>query len=302
MRNLLDLVSNSKSNKDCLRISRGDDGKLYAPRSQLKSTILFYSPVCDHSRVERFIKSQKWLQKSGYNIEVAEGTFNFLGTRAIEELDLGVFVQFPWDVLCGAPARLKATGAAAAPTVEDVPTFTIGGILLIESRLYCMTVGHILDHSRCVKPSREQVKDVGETEKPELEVGRLVQSTWSDDAGKTEDGQRNRTPNCDWAIIRLNNSQVWPANPYLTKPLDRGQEQGLASSNITRFASQADINDRELVKHGLSIISGCSGIVSGRLRVTPVPLYLRGNLFIAREVITQVELRELSRTSSTCNL
>lgn len=289
---IMSILSGLGSNGERSQVVRTNDGRLCIPRNQLKPVILFTCSLCDHPRIRSFIKSQKWLQNSGYDVHVVEGTYNFLGNLATDQLNLGVFAQLPCNILCGTPGRLKSSAAAGDEAPYDGSGFTIGGILIIENELFGLTVGHILDPSCHAGRLSKQEEKTGRWERADFQVGHIVQSAWRGDGKRSDQAGESDAPNCDWAIIRLNRSQTWTANFFPSNEAGRDRRRQLRENIITRFADEAEINNGELSKSRISILTGNSNVVHGRLKVTPVQLYLHGCMFVAREVRTEIELRK----------
>lgn len=297
---LTSILSGSKLNNGCSQVVRGDNGRLSVPRNQLSPTILFNCPLSNHRAMRKFIKSQKWLQswlqEFGYNVAVVEGSYNLNGMLATNHPELGVLVQWPCTMLCGVSGRLTTSGTATDSDLwlHDASSFTIGGILLIDNKLFSMTVGHAFSSSHCVRRLRGQDDAIEHSERLEFQVGDLFQSTWSGDAGRSESAGGDDTSKCDWALIRLNDSQPWTANYFISNDPDPDQKRLLMNNDITGFADEADLKNRELLKGKVFVLAGRSGVVPGRLKVTPIQIYLHGNWFIAREVLTETQLRESS--------
>lgn len=288
------ILSRSKFNNEHSQVVRGDDGGFSVPRNRLNPTILFSCPLSDHTLMGKFINSQKWLRRSVYDAVVVEGSYNFNGKLATEQSGVGVLVHWPCTMLCGVSGRLTTSGTATDSDLwpHDASSFTIGGILLIDDELFSMTVGHVFSSSHYVRRLRERDDIIELSERPEFRVGDLFQSTWSGDADRSDSARGDDQSNCDWALIRLNDSQPWAANYFIINDSDRDSKRLLTNNKITRFADEADLKNRELLKGKVFILAGRSGVVPGRLKVTPTQIYLHGNWFIAREVLTESELRE----------
>lgn len=252
------ILSRSKFNNEYSQVVRGDDGGLSVPRNQLSPTILFSCPLSDHTLMEKFINSQKWLRRSVYDVVVVEGSYNFNGMLATDQSGLGVSVQWPCTMLCGASGRLTTSGIATDSDhwPYDASSFTIGGILLLGDKLFSMTVGHVFSSSRYIRRLREQDNVTEASERPEFQIGDLFQSTWSADAERPESAGGDDRSNCDWALIRLNDSQPWAANYFLSNDADRDQKRLFTNNDITRFASDADLKNRELLKGRVFILAG----------------------------------------------
>lgn len=290
---IMSIISRPGSSDEHLQAVRTGNGRLCISRNQLKPVILFSCPLCDHPRIRSFIKSQKWLQNSGYAIHVVEGTYSFLGIPGTNQLNLSVFAQWPCNVLCGTLGRLNSIAAAGDDAPYDGPGFTIGGILAIENELFGLTVGHILDSGSYAGRLSQQKETMGRWEKAGFQVGNIVHSTWFSDGERSDQTGEGDGPDCDWAIIRLNKSHTWATNFFLNNEAGRDRQQQLRENIITRFADEADINNGELLKSKISILAGSSNqVIYGRLKVTPVQLYLHGRMFVAREVRTEIELRK----------
>lgn len=285
-------------------------GKRFISRGWLKPTILFLGLSKDHPKFKSFIDSQKWLENYGFNMEVLEGSYHYSGILEADQLASGpaVFVGSRWNQLCGIAGTLETNVKTTTSTPYHTSRFTIGGILVIDGNLFGMTVGHILDsklHASVVG------HDLGNEaiEKwlpiPDTRIGHIVHSSWSKDTttSRPNTSRRETVPNCDWSVIELNNSQAWVVNQFPNYNTDHGHEQQPSRQMITRFAGEEDISNRELSEGEALILTGYSGSVPGRLKVTPVLLHLRGILSVAREIVIKSPLSEFScsKTARACH-
>lgn len=292
--------------------------KLVGPSvDRLQPVILFVCPPDTQKQVRKFLKKQKWLSEAecGYKNMVLDGNFLRVTLDGEREVDGGLFIHAEMgDVktLCGRLGRLEGVlnpnGAGSR--------FTIGGVIVVNDTLCCLTTGHVLfqgpDASGMDDSDDNEETDDEEDRQDLVNAGQPVSplgtSPGSDDlkndpAGGTDShvSQELRiggllttsnwkrgvlASNEDWSLIRLDavcSTDEWISNQFHYPATEAQDSVSVTIDDLAR--TEADMTDSEVI-----ILAGCTGVQKGRLNTTVVQLYLDNATFEAREIVTQSSL------------
>lgn len=296
----------------------------------LEPTIFFVCPSKTQSSVRKFLRRQKWLSKSecGYETIVIDGSFLRVALYDHSDPNRGPFVYT--DVvqagsLCGQAARLDSP----LNRPNEIPRFTIGGVLLINDVPCCLTTGHVLlDTSQDFISSESSVSSEDDTEDEDsgqspslvpdtsqssLKVKLLaaaelhLKSERQPNLDRTEqtigkllttsDWKRGLLiQNQDWSLVKLEKQDI-SASSMINHYHNPHQPLESPATFISSFASP----DEHMMHSEITIIAGVSGLQGGWLNATPVQLYLDNRVFEAREITTDSPLGE-SRLSTTVTI
>lgn len=286
----------------------------------LEPTIFFVCPLKTQSSVKKFLRRQKWLAKSecGYNTIVIDGSFLRVALDDQFDLNRGPFVYTSAGKardFCGQAARLDSP----LNRPNEIPRFTIGGVLLINDVPCCLTTGHVLldtsqdgnssDSSVSSEEDESGDEDSGQSSNPVPDTSQfpLEVEAFSARGFRSKDGPQpnlDRTEqkigkllttsdwkrgllvqNQDWSLIKLE-KQDFSANSMINQYHDPHQPLESPVTFISSFA-----NPEEVITHSeITIVAGISGLQGGWLNTTPVQLYLDNRVFEAREITTEIPL------------
>lgn len=285
----------------------------------LRPMILFVCPPETQKMVRKFLKKHKWLSEAecGYKSMILDGNFLRVALDGEGGLDGGLFIRADMadvQTLCGKLGRLE--GALNPP--ESGSRFTIGGVLVVNDTLCCLTAGHVLfdgpdtsgmystddEDETGSKEERQHPADSGCSQAPkrttfdpedhmsdentgerdhfsqEIRIGRLL---------TTSDWKKGiLSPNEDWSLIRLDemctcNTDEWLLNQFRDPGTDIQSSREITIDELAR--TEAELTETEVI-----ILAGCTGPQKGRLNTTSIQLYLDNATFEAREITTHKPL------------
>ena len=291
----------------------------------LQPVILFICPPETQKQVRKFVRKQNWLAEAecGYKNMIVDGTFLRVLLDGQGGLDGGLFIRADMDdvqTLCGKMGRLE--GALNSP--GNGSRFTIGGVIIVNDILCCLTTGHVLvngpDTSETASSDDED--EIDEEERQEYPVGDALppnlpskssdqQDQKGDEAGSAHSNasQETRigrllttsnwkrgtlTSNEDWSLIRLD--AVSSSDKWLLNRFDHPGPEGQDTLTVT--INELVRTDDEITEAEVIILAGCTGLQKGRLNTTAVQLYLDNATFEAREIVTHEPLSKFPTTTS----
>lgn len=288
----------------------------------LHPMILFVSPPETQKQVRKFLRKQKWLSEAecGYKNMVLDGTFHRVALDGEGGVDGGLFIRAEMgDVktLCGRLGRLE--GALNPDGVGS--RFTIGGVIIVNDTLCCLTTGHVLfdrsDASEMGDSDDDEESDEGEDPYSPVNAGQPTSPLGTDpgsddlkdDPASVTDSHVSQelrigrllttsnwkrgvlASNEDWSLIRLDavcNTDEWTLNQFHYPATEVQDSFNITIDHLAR--SEADMTESEVI-----ILAGCTGPQKGRLNTTVVQLYLDNATFEAREIITQNSLSKYNK-------
>ncbi|KAK2603342.1 hypothetical protein N8I77_009806 [Diaporthe amygdali] len=287
-----------------------------ASADRLQPVILFVCPPETQKQVRKFLKKQKWLSEAecGYKNMIVDGNFLRVALDGEGGLDGGLFIRADMgdvQTLCGKLGRLEGvlnpTGGGSR--------FTIGGVLVVNDTLCCLTTGHVLfnepDTSEITVSDDEDESDDEEeqwrpadTDHPpppsrilsgpekidedSVEHSQAIQETRIGRLLTTSNWKRGvLTSNEDWSLIRLDDvdsTDEWIMNQFHYPGTEDQDSPKVTINKLAR--TEAEITETEVI-----ILAGCTGFQKGRLNKTAVQLYLDNATFEAREIVTHEPLK-----------
>lgn len=275
----------------------------------LQPMILFVCPPETQKMVRKFLKKHKWLSEAecGYKSIILDGNFLRVALDGEGGLDGGLFISADMtdgQTLCGKLGRLE--GALSPP--ETGSRFTIGGVLVVNGTLCCLTAGHVLfdgpdtsgmsstdeeDETGLEEEEQHHPADFGRSQSPEqttfdpddylsleTRIGRLL---------TTSDWKRGiLSPNEDWSLIRLDEMRTFDTGKWL---LNKFHDPGTdVQSSREIIIDELARTEAELTEVEVIILAGCTGPQKGRVNTTGIQLYLDNATFEAREITTHEPL------------
>lgn len=291
----------------------------------LQPTILFVCPPETQKQVRKFVKKHKWLseRECGYKNLIIDGNFLRVALDGERGLEGGLFIHTDMgdaQTLCAKLGRLEGVlnpnGASSR--------FTIGGVVVVNDTLCCLTTGHVLfdgpDASEIPSSSDEEetdeedghsyAADTGIAQRP-LEARPFSRPSFdpqqpnSDEDAETRSHLEKETrigrllttsnwkrgvfaSNEDWSLIRLDPaccSEEWIVNKFQDRG-PRTETHDTIQITVDKLArTEAEMSETEVI-----ILAGCTGLQNGRLSTTAVQLYLDNATFEARELVTHEPL------------
>lgn len=292
--------------------------KLAGPSADhVQPVIFFICPPETQKQVRKFLKKQKWLSEAecGYKNMIVDGTFLRVALDGEGGLDGGLFIRADMgDVhtLCGKLGRLEG---ALSPT-GAASRFTIGGVVVVNDTLCCLTTGHVLfdGHDTSGMASSDDEGETEDEERRQDPVGTDHLSppsrTYShpEDQKSHEDGvahsrvsQETRigrllttsnwkrgimASNEDWSLIQLDamrSTDEWIVNRFQYPGTEFQNPLKVTIDKLAR--TEDEVTEAEVI-----VLGGCTGLQKGRLNTTAVQLYLDNATFEAREIVTDEPL------------
>lgn len=286
-----------------------------ASAESLQPTILFVCPPETQKQVRKFVKKHKWLCETecGYKNMILDGNFLRVALEAGSGLDGGLFIRTDMgdvQTLCGKLGRLE--GALNPDGTGS--RFTIGGVVVVNDTLCCLTTGHVLVDT----PDTSELETSEDESETDEELGHQAPASRTasdpDDQKSDEDGiahsqvsQETRigkllttsnwkrgvlASNEDWSLIRLDaacSTDKSIINQF-HYPATEVQQSPNTSITIDKLArTEAELTESEVI-----ILAGYTGLRTGWLNTTVVQLYLDNATFEAREIVTQEPLSKSS--------
>lgn len=296
--------------------------KLAGPSAGLlQPVILFVCPPDTQKLVRKFVKKQNWLSEAecGYKHLIVAGNFLRVALDGEGAFNGGLFIRSDMRSVQTLCAKLGRLEGALNPNGAD-SRFTIGGVVVVNDTLCCLTTGHVLSRGPDTSDiasifSEEDTdeedgrRDVADTEHPthpsrpcfdphdqnsdedhearnqiseETRVGRLLTtSNWK--RGVLESNE-------DWSLIRLDAAcctDEWIVNQFHYPGTEVQDSLQITIDKLAR--TEADMMEVEVM-----ILAGCTGPQKGRLNTTAVQLYLDNATFEAREIVTHRPLRKFN--------
>lgn len=289
-----------------------------ASADSLQPMIFFVCPEETQKKVRKFVKKQKWLSEAecGYKYIILDGNFLRVALDGEGGLDGGLFIHADMNdaqTLCGKLGRLEGT----LDHTGGGSRFTIGGVVVVNDTLCCLTAGHVLfdGPSTSEMASSDEEDETDEEEEPRSPAGArhtppqshmssdpLLEK--SDEADMTQNQVSEETrvgkllttsnwkrgilaSNEDWSLIQLDavcSTDKWIVNQFQCPATE---VQDSLKVTIDKLAlTEAEITGAEVM-----ILAGCSGLQKGRLNTTSVQLYLDNATFEAREIATHEPLK-----------
>lgn len=285
--------------------------------AHLQPVILFVCPPKTQKQVRKFLKNHKWLSggECGYKNMILDGNFMRVALDGEGGLEGGLFICADMgdaQTLCGKLGRLEGALSSAGSGAR----FTIGGVIIVNDTLCCLTTGHVLlgtDTSELVDSDDD--KDTSDEENDQHVPAETYHTTTpsrpspgpehqkrdEDSVAQSQISQETRIGrilttsnwkrgvlalNEDWSLIRLDtvcSADEWIVNQF---HYPGTEVHGSLKITIDKLArAEDDITEAEVI-----ILAGCTGLQKGRLKTTLVQLYLDNATFQAKEIFTHEPL------------